>query len=165
MPINLDGYEALRLLRAFFVEGSFAPESFVDGEISGRIRGEGRVLPCRPSSLTRLGRAAKINTPTDELTELTEPLQNPSRGVLSVLSVHISPFKIISRISDRRPKVLHCGTSPLAIAGFSKICGEGGCPPSALTAPWWRRIHPALTKASAARCTVSALPNPNQPCR
>jgi hypothetical protein len=27
MPINLDGYEALRLLRAFFVEASFAPES------------------------------------------------------------------------------------------------------------------------------------------
>jgi hypothetical protein len=28
MPANPDGYEALRLLRAFFVEASFAPESF-----------------------------------------------------------------------------------------------------------------------------------------
>jgi hypothetical protein len=27
MPKNLDGYAALRLLRAFFVEAPFAPES------------------------------------------------------------------------------------------------------------------------------------------
>ena len=38
MPINLDGYEDLRLLRAFFEEASFVPESF-------RMQGAGGSSP------------------------------------------------------------------------------------------------------------------------
>ena len=41
MPINLDGYEDLRLLRAFFEEASFVPESF-------RMQGAGGSSPPSP---------------------------------------------------------------------------------------------------------------------